>query len=78
METSIIHLNVGGTRYDVAEDTLMKHEDTMLAKMVSERWQKRINGRPLFIDGNGERFQYILDWYLSQLNFIFCLRLPLI
>lgn len=61
--TKIVHFNVGGMRYDVAEDTLMKYEDTMLAKMVSEKWHKENGQEPLFIDSNGERFQYILDWY---------------
>lgn len=63
MTSSIIQFNVGGKRYDVAENTLMKFEDTMLAKMVSTNWNKGSNQEPLFIDRNGERFQYILDWY---------------
>jgi hypothetical protein len=61
--TKIIHLNVGGTRYDIAEETLLNHEDTMLAKLVSSKWKKGGNQEPLFIDRNGERFQYIVDWY---------------
>jgi hypothetical protein len=63
MMTKIVQLNVGGMRYDVAEDTLMKHEDTMLAKMISKKWHKGINEEPLFIDRDGERFRFILDWY---------------
>jgi hypothetical protein len=41
---------VGGMRYNVAAETLMKHEHTMLAKMISERWNKGINQEPLFND----------------------------
>lgn len=63
MMTKIIELNVGGMRYDVAEDTLMKYEDTMLAKMVADKWQKGGDQEPKFIDRDGERFRYILDWY---------------
>jgi hypothetical protein len=63
MMTKIVQLNVGGVRYEVAEDTLMRYEDTMLAKMISGKWKEGGNTEPLFIDRNGERFQYILDWY---------------
>jgi hypothetical protein len=50
-------------RYDVAKETLLKFDDTMLAKLISEKQIKGSNQEPLFIDRNGERFQYILDWY---------------
>jgi hypothetical protein len=63
MTTKTVHFDVGGKIYKVAEDTLMKYENTVLAKMVSENWNKGNNLEPLFIDRNGERFQYILDWY---------------
>lgn len=61
--TKIIQFNVGGTRYDIAEETLLNHADTMLAKLVSSKWKKGGNQEPLFIDRDGERFRYILDWY---------------
>jgi hypothetical protein len=38
--TKIIQFNVGGMRYDIAEETLLNHEDTMLAKLVSGKWRK--------------------------------------
>jgi hypothetical protein len=63
MTTKIVHFDVGGKLYKVAVDILMKYENTMLAKMVSEKWNKEENQVPLFIDRNGERFQHILDWY---------------
>jgi hypothetical protein len=63
MTTKIVQFDVGGVHYNVAEDTLMKYEGTMLAKMVAEKWKKGGDEEPLFIDRNGERFQYILDWY---------------
>jgi hypothetical protein len=61
--TKIIQFNVGGMRYDIAEETLLNHADTMLAKLVSSKWKKGGNQEPLFIDRDGERFRYILDWY---------------
>jgi hypothetical protein len=63
MTTKTVHFDVGGKIYKVAEDTLMKYENTVLAKMVSKNWNKGNNLEPLYIDRNGERFQYILDWY---------------
>jgi hypothetical protein len=59
----IIHFNVGGMHYDVAKETLLKFNDTMLAKLIVEKQIKGSIQEPLFIDRNGERFQYILDWY---------------
>lgn len=51
-----------GTHYDVAKDTLLKFEDTMLAKLVSDKWNQNSH-EAIFIDRDGERFKYILDWY---------------
>jgi hypothetical protein len=56
MTTKIVQFDVGGVHYNVAEDTLMKYEGTMLAKMVAEKWKKGGDEEPLFIDRNGERF----------------------
>lgn len=63
MKSEIIHFNVGGTLYDVAEDTLLKAEEkTMLANLVSDKWRFG-KQETIFIDRDGERFKYILDWY---------------
>jgi hypothetical protein len=61
--TTFFSFNVGGTLYDVAKDTILKFEDTMLAKLVSDRWNKDGDKCQIFIDRDGERFKYILDWY---------------
>ena len=80
----IVRFNVGGTRYDVSRSLLEQHPDTMLARMVSERWEpaetttdkkQRLDDgdddgdgdvggteEALFIERNGERFQYCLDY----------------
>lgn len=66
-----IRLNVGGTIYEVSKSLLNQYPDTMLARMVSDTWNgvddeddDRIEttNDPMFIDRNGERFQYVLDY----------------
>jgi hypothetical protein len=66
MPTEILHFDVGGTPYNVAKDTLLKSKDTVLAKLVSEKWTA--DQETIFIDRDGERFKYILEtaevyWY---------------
>jgi hypothetical protein len=63
MENEIIHFNVGGTLYDVAKGTLLKFENTMLATLVLDKWRTGCKEEIIFIDRDGERFKYILDWY---------------
>jgi hypothetical protein len=60
-----VQLNVGGVFYTVARETLMKFPNTMLSKLVSNRWNTASEGHqePIFVDRDGERFKYILDWY---------------
>ena len=60
----IVRLNVGGTRYDVARDTLERCEGSMLAKLISERWNEgRTDDKEvIFIDHNGRLFEFVLDY----------------
>lgn len=55
--------NVGGVRYELARSTLLLHPDTMLAVLVSERWGSEGAEEPLFVDRDGQRFQFVLDFY---------------
>jgi hypothetical protein len=65
--TDIVHLNVGGVQYCVAKSTVMKFEDTMLANLISDKWISNNNSEePIFIDRDGERFKYILDFYRDE------------
>jgi hypothetical protein len=64
--TEIVHLDVGGVQYHVARDTLLSAENTMLAKIVSDKWTTGHNQEIIFIDRDGERFKYILDWYRDR------------
>jgi len=62
----IVSFDVAGTIYRVARSTLMKFPETMLAAMVSQRWQvceADAEQKPLFIDRDPGRFRYILDFY---------------
>ena len=73
-----IHFNVGGTKYEVSKSLIETYPDTMLATMISDRWQHHDNDndddtndgtttdKVLFIDRNGHRFQYVLDYMRDQ------------
>lgn len=60
-DTKIVKFNVGGTRYEVARSLIEMHPDTMLARMVSEQWQKDPS-KEIFIERDGSRFKYVLDY----------------
>jgi hypothetical protein len=61
----VICLNVGGTRYEVSRSLIEMYSDTKLARMISEPW---CNGddQEVFLDGNGPRFQHVLDYMRDQ------------
>jgi hypothetical protein len=59
--SSTVKFDVGGRLYKVSRSLIEKFPSTMLAKMVSETWQKDPEAT-LFIDENGDRFQYCLDY----------------
>lgn len=68
-------LNIGGTRYEVSNSLLDQFPDSMLRKITSDTWKKAaaatttnstsendLANPEIFIDRNGERFQYVLDY----------------
>lgn len=60
----IVCLDVGGVMYKVHRSTLAQHPNTMLARLVSDAWMGDVPpAEPIFIDRDGERFKYILDWF---------------
>jgi hypothetical protein len=61
MSQTIIKFNIGGIRYEVSQSLLQSYPDTMLAKCAAEQWHKDPNAET-FIDRNGLRFQYVLDY----------------
>ena len=62
MTTTVI-LDVGGSIFKVARQTLQRYPESMLAKLVSEDWKPQDdNSTPVFIDRDGSRFQFVLDF----------------
>ncbi|GAX22436.1 hypothetical protein FisN_14Hu050 [Fistulifera solaris] len=61
-----VRLNVGGMRYEVARDTLMFYEDSMLASLVSGRWKEGNGEDEIFIDRDGRRFGFLLNYLRSD------------
>jgi len=62
-----VQLDVGGHLFKVSRSLLEQHPDTMLARLVSDDWQNDDNKDGThFIDRNGERFQYVLDYMRDQ------------
>lgn len=69
-------LNIGGTTYGVSNSLLDQFPDSMLRKITSDTWTKAtaaatttnsaseddLANPEIFIDRNGERFQYVLDY----------------
>ena len=61
-EASVVGLNVGGKKYDVALSTIQKYPESMLATLVSERWESRGDKggesapSSIFIDRDPEKF----------------------
>jgi hypothetical protein len=65
----LVLLDVSGTVYKVPKTLLEAHRNTMLARLVSERWRKDNENNEeeaIFINRNGDRFQYILDYMRDE------------
>lgn len=60
-EPKTIRINVGGQFYEVSRSLIEQHEDTMLARLVSDTWLADPDAT-IFIDRDGERFKYVLDY----------------
>ena len=64
-DTKIVRFNVGGTPYQAARETIERYPGTMLARMISETWLQDPK-QELFVDSDGPRFQYVLDYMRHQ------------
>ncbi len=60
--TPTISFNIGGHHYTVSRSLLDMYPNTMLTRSSSERWHEQKDGSEIFIDRNGSRFQYVLDY----------------
>lgn len=57
-----ILFNVGGHKYEVSRSLLNMHPNTMLARIASKEWNSEKNDGAIFIERNGIRFQFVLDY----------------
>jgi hypothetical protein len=56
-----VTFDVGGKLFKTSRSLILQHEDTMLARLVSDTWQVD-KTKPIFIDRNGTTFESILDY----------------
>eukprot|EP00593_Proboscia_inermis_P011558 CAMPEP_0171318522 /NCGR_PEP_ID=MMETSP0816-20121228/89210_1 /TAXON_ID=420281 /ORGANISM="Proboscia inermis, Strain CCAP1064/1" /LENGTH=92 /DNA_ID=CAMNT_0011813109 /DNA_START=369 /DNA_END=644 /DNA_ORIENTATION=+ len=56
-----VTFDVGGKEYRVSTSLLQQYPECMLARMISEEWKKEEDTK-LFIERDGERFRYVLDY----------------
>lgn len=64
-ETESVRLDVGGRTFKVSRSLINQHDTTMLARLVSDTWQSVKDSEKssnLFIDRDGDRFAYVLDF----------------
>ena len=59
--TTVITFDVGGRVYKLSRALLESFPDTMLSRLASDTWQPDPT-QTIFIDRNGDRFQYCLDY----------------
>lgn len=57
----IVTFDIGGKAFKVSKDLLQKYPNTMLCMKTSEI-ETSNNNEPIFIDGNNDRFPYIIDY----------------
>lgn len=64
-----VRFDVGGHHYKVSRSMLELYPHTMLARLISDDWNNSNNDddkNVIFIDRNGHRFQYVLDFMRDQ------------
>lgn len=59
--TATVQLNVGGTKYTVSKALIEQYPTTMLARLVSDTWQKD-PAEEIFIDRDGHTFRHVLAY----------------
>ena len=64
-KATTVQFNVGGQLYQVARSLLEQYPSTMLYCDAAERWQTDSQAT-IFIEGDGERFRYCLDYMRRQ------------
>eukprot|EP00579_Thalassiosira_antarctica_P011451 CAMPEP_0201925696 /NCGR_PEP_ID=MMETSP0903-20130614/14854_1 /ASSEMBLY_ACC=CAM_ASM_000552 /TAXON_ID=420261 /ORGANISM="Thalassiosira antarctica, Strain CCMP982" /LENGTH=258 /DNA_ID=CAMNT_0048463405 /DNA_START=18 /DNA_END=794 /DNA_ORIENTATION=- len=54
-------LDVGGRHFKVSRSFIERHPDTMLAMLISDRWNDDPS-KPIFIDRDGDIFAHVLNY----------------
>ncbi len=66
MRTNTVHFNVGGRKFEVSQDLIASHENTMLGRLVSDTWTSSASAdeqdEPVFIDRDGDTFGLVLHY----------------
>lgn len=58
-----VMFDVGGKIYKVSHSLLEQHSETVLAKLVDDKWLADSDKcKPVFIERNGNAFEYVLDY----------------
>ena len=60
--TETITFNVGGHLYEVSRSTLDVYPESLLSQTASQQWNVMGPGKAIFIDRDGARFSFILDF----------------
>lgn len=56
-----IKFNVGGKHFEVSRALIEQTPESMLAKMITEKWKKEPD-ELIFIDRDGDKFAHVLDY----------------
>ena len=57
----IVQFDVGGRVFKTSRSLIDQHEDTMLARLVSDTWQENPN-KSVFIDRDGDMFAQVISY----------------
>ncbi|KAL7545887.1 hypothetical protein ACHAWF_009243 [Thalassiosira exigua] len=60
--TQTVRFNVGGKHFETARTLIEQYSDTVLARLISERWDGDDPGRDVFIDRDGDLFSLVLNY----------------
>ncbi|CAK9016247.1 Reticulocyte-binding protein 2 homolog a [Durusdinium trenchii] len=59
--SELVRFRVDGEHFEILEQTLRAKGDTLLVTLLDDHW--RTKTKEICVEGNKERFRYILDWY---------------
>ena len=69
MTPQTVLFNIGGSKYRVSQSLLDTQPKSMLTRISSEQWHSD-DSSEIYIDRNGSRFQYVLDYLRDERVFL--------